>query len=131
MSLSISEGPSAVEGRAHAPARGVAGTPSLPERPLVTIGPSRGWVPLNLRALWAYRELLYFLVWRDVKVRYKQTALGVAWAVIQPLVTALVFALVFGRLAGLPSDGKPYLLFAYAGLLPWTFFANAVTNSGE
>ncbi len=103
----------------------------LPKEPLVTIRPSRTRVPLNLRDLWAYRELLYFLVWRDVKVRYKQTFLGVAWAVIQPLFTMLVFTLFFGKLAGMPSEGIPYPIFAYAGLLPWTFFANAISSSGN
>ncbi|MGI9164775.1 MAG: ABC transporter permease [Pyrinomonadaceae bacterium] len=105
--------------------------PILPDRPLVTIEPSGSWVALDLRSLWVYRELLYFLTWRDVKVRYKQTLLGAAWAIIQPLFSMLVFTLLFGRLAGLPSDGIPYPLFAYAGLLPWTFFQTAVTNSGN
>jgi lipopolysaccharide transport system permease protein len=105
--------------------------PSLPEQPLVRIRPSRGWVALNLRELWAYRELLFFLVWRDVKLRYKQAALGAAWAIIQPLFTMLLFTLFFGQLAGMPSDGIPYPLFAYAGLLPWTYFATAVTASGN
>jgi len=104
---------------------------SLPEQPVVTICPSRKWVALNLGDLWAYREVFYFLMWRDVKVRYKQTLLGVAWAIIQPLFTMLIFWLFFGRLAGLPSDGIPYPLFAYSGLVPWTFFANAVSNGGN
>jgi lipopolysaccharide transport system permease protein len=86
---------------------------------------------LNAVELWRYRELLYFLIWRDVKVKYKQTALGAAWAIIQPLFTMLLFTLIFGRLARMPSDGIPYMLFAYAGLLPWMFFSNAVTNSGN
>jgi lipopolysaccharide transport system permease protein len=103
----------------------------LPEEPLILIEPGRRWVALNLRDLWAYRELLFFLTWRDVKVRYKQTLLGAAWAIIQPLFTMLLFTLFFGKLAGMPSEGIPYPLFAYAGLLPWTFFANAVTNSGN
>jgi lipopolysaccharide transport system permease protein len=107
------------------------GLPPPSEQPLVRIRPSRGWVALNLRELWAYRELLLFLVWRDVKVRYKQTALGAAWAIIQPLFTMLTFTLFFGHLAGMPSDGIPYALFAYAGLLPWTYFATAVTASGN
>jgi lipopolysaccharide transport system permease protein len=81
--------------------------------------------------MWSYRELLYFLIWRDVKVRYKQTGLGVAWAIIQPLFTMIIFTLFFGRLAGVPSDNVPYPLFAYAGLLPWTFFSNAISNSGN
>ena len=100
-------------------------------RPVVRIEPSRSWVMLNLRDVWAYRELLYFLTWRDVKVRYKQTLLGAAWAIIQPLFTMLIFTLFFGKLAGMPSDGIPYALFAYAALLPWTFLSNAVTNSGN
>jgi lipopolysaccharide transport system permease protein len=106
---------------------------SLPEHPLVVIEPSKSWVALNLRDLWTYRELLYFLTWRDVKVRYKQTLLGVAWAIIQPLFTMLIFTVFFGRLGGFEArtEGMPYPLFAYAGLLPWTFFANAVTNSGN
>src|ERR1700686_5124718 len=99
--------------------------------PLIRIRPSKGWVALRLRDLWSYRELLYFLTWRDIKVRYKQTVLGASWAIIQPLFTMLLFTLFFGRLAGLPSDGIPYPIFAYAGLLPWTFFSNAVTNSGN
>lgn len=105
----------------------------LPEEPLVTIAPSRSWVPLNLRDLWAYRELLYFLTWRDVKVRYKQTLLGAAWAIIQPLFSMLVFTLFFGNLAGIASKtgGIPYPIFAYTGLLPWMFFSNAITNSGN
>ena len=100
---------------------------SLPEEPLVTIEPSRSWVALDLRDLWAYRELLYFLMWRDLKVRYKQTVLGVAWVVMQPLFTALIFTIFLGKLAGIPSDNVPYTVFAYAGLLPWTFFAGAVS----
>jgi len=105
----------------------------LPDHPVVTIEPSRLWVALNLRDLWNYRELLYFLTWRDVKVRYKQTALGVAWAIIQPLFTMLIFTLFFGKLAGIEAQtgGIPYPVFAYAGLLPWTFFSNALTSSGN
>jgi lipopolysaccharide transport system permease protein len=104
---------------------------SLPDEPVVRIQPSKKWVAINLRDLWAYRDLLYFLTWRDVKVRYKQTVLGAAWAIIQPLFTMLIFWLFFGRLAGMPSEGIPYPLFALAGLIPWTFFANAITNSGN
>lgn len=103
----------------------------LPEEPLVIIEPNKAWSAVDLRDLWAFRELLYFLTWRDVKVRYKQTELGIAWAIIQPLFTMLVFSLFFGRLAGVPSDNVPYPVFAYAGLLAWTFFANAITNSGN
>ncbi len=104
---------------------------SLHEGPLVVIEPNKAWSASDLRDLWAFRELLYFLTWRDVKVRYKQTELGIAWAIIQPLFTMLVFTLFFGRLAGVPSDNVPYPVFAYAGLLAWTFFANAITNSGN
>src|SRR5258708_22736434 len=89
----------------------------LPEKPLVVIKPRQSWVALDLRNLWSYRELLYFLIWRDVKVRYKQTVLGVAWAILQPLVLILIFTVIFGRVAGLPSDGIPYALFAYSGVL--------------
>jgi homopolymeric O-antigen transport system permease protein len=103
----------------------------LPDKPLHIIEPSKSWVALNLRDLWTYRELLYLLTWRDVKVRYKQTLLGATWAVIQPLCTMLIFTLFFGKLAGIPSNGVPYAIFAYAGLLPWTFFSNAVTNSSN
>ena len=106
-------------------------TRALPDDPLVTIQPGKSWAAVELHDLWAYRDLLYFLTWRDVKVRYKQTALGVAWAIIQPLFTMLVFTLFFGRLAGIQSDNIPYPVFAYAGLLPWTFFANAISNSGN
>lgn len=91
------------------------------------IEPSRGFVSLKLGELWAHRELLYFLVWRDVKVRYKQTALGIAWAVIQPVMTMVVFSVFFGKLAKMPSDGLPYPIFAFAALVPWTLFANGLT----
>ncbi|HEX5708041.1 MAG TPA: ABC transporter permease [Pyrinomonadaceae bacterium] len=103
----------------------------LPEEPLVVIAPSRRRVSLGLRDLWTYRELLYFLVWRDVKVRYKQTALGVVWVVAQPLLTTLIFTIFLGMLAKVPSDGAPYPLFVFAGLLPWTFFSGAVATSGN
>lgn len=95
----------------------------------IVIRPSRGWVPLDFRALWAYRELLYFLTWREVKVRYKQTALGFAWAIIQPFMMMIVFTLFFGTLAKVPSEGIPYPLFSYAALLPWTLFAEGITRS--
>ncbi len=94
---------------------------------VIRIQRSQGWVALQLKELWAYRELLYFLIWRDVKVRYKQTVLGVAWAIIQPVFTMVVFSLFFGRLAKMPSDGIPYPLFSYAALVPWTFFAQGLT----
>ncbi|HEY6333088.1 MAG TPA: ABC transporter permease [Blastocatellia bacterium] len=112
-------------------AEGRIGLITLPDKPLVSIRPSNRWSPLDLRNVWDYRELLYFLMWRDVKVRYKQTALGVAWAIIQPLLTMVVFSLLFGRLAHVPSDGVPYPLFAFAGLLPWIFVSSAVTASGN
>jgi lipopolysaccharide transport system permease protein len=103
----------------------------ISDKPLVTIKPSRSWVALDLRDLWLHRELLYFLIWRDVKVRYKQTLLGVLWVVIQPLLTTLIFTLFFGILAGVPSEGMPYPVFVFAGLLPWMFFSNAVTQSSN
>jgi lipopolysaccharide transport system permease protein len=99
--------------------------------PVIRIAPSRGWVALNLADVWEYRELLYFLIWRDIKVRYKQTAFGATWAVLQPLLTMLVFSIFFGRLAKVPSDGIPYPLFSYIALVPWTFFANAMTQSSN
>ncbi len=94
---------------------------------VIRIEPSKGWVALQLKELWAYRELVYFLIWRDVKVRYKQTVLGVAWAIIQPVFTMVVFSLFFGRLAKMPSDGIPYPLFSYAALVPWAFFSHGLT----
>src|ERR1043166_8946859 len=104
--------------------------PELPVKPTV-IEPRGFLVGLDLRHLWAYRELLYFLTWRDVKVRYKQTLLGAAWAILQPLLTMLIFTLLFGRLAGIKSEGVPYPIFAFGGLLVWVFFSNSVTNSGN
>jgi lipopolysaccharide transport system permease protein len=101
------------------------------EAPTTIIRPSRGWVSLNLRDLWRYRELLYFLTWRDIKVRYKQTVLGAAWAVLQPFFTMVVFSVFFGRLAQVPSDGIPYPIFSYSALLPWQLFAHALTESGN
>lgn len=99
--------------------------------PTIVITPSKGWIRLGLADVWAYRELLYFLTWRDIKVRYKQTALGAAWAVLQPFLTMVVFSLFFGRLAQIPSEGVPYPIFSYAALVPWTFFANGVTLSSQ
>ena len=99
--------------------------------PVLIIKPSKGWVSLRLRELWEYRELLYFLTWRDIKVRYKQTVLGAAWAVIQPFFTMLVFSIFFGKLAKMPSDGIPYPIFSYAGLVPWTFFVNGLAQSSN
>jgi lipopolysaccharide transport system permease protein len=89
--------------------------------PVIRIEPSKGWVSLKLKEFWEYRELLYFLIWRDIKVRYKQTVLGASWAIIQPFFTMVIFSLFFGRLAKIPSDGIPYPLFSYAALVPWTF----------
>jgi lipopolysaccharide transport system permease protein len=99
------------------------------EKPLWRIAPPQGWFELNLRELWDYRELLYFFVWRDLKVRYKQTAIGVAWVVIQPLLAMVVFTLFFGRLAKMPSEGLPYPVFYYTALLPWLYFAASLTNA--
>lgn len=98
---------------------------------VITIGPSRGLASLNLRDVVAYRELLYFLVWRDVKVRYKQTAVGAAWAVLQPVTTMIVFSVFFGRLAKVPSDGVPYPVFAFAAMVPWQLFAFSLTESSN
>lgn len=95
------------------------------------IEPSRGWVSLKLGELWAYRELLYILTWRDIKVRYKQTIVGVLWAIIQPFLTMVVFSLFLGNLANIPSDDVPYPIFSYAALVPWTFFANGLTQSAN
>ena len=103
----------------------------MSEPTITIITPQSGWMPLNARELWTYRELMFFLVWRDIKVRYKQTILGVAWAVIQPFSTMVIFSLFFGRLAGIPSDGVPYPIFCFAALVPWTFFANALTQSSN
>jgi len=104
----------------------ITGTRTLPVQ---RIGRTRGWVAIRLRELWEYRELLTFLVWRDLKVRYRQTVLGASWAILQPLFTMLIFALFFGRLAGIPSDGVPYPLFTFAALVPWMFFAQGLTLS--
>jgi lipopolysaccharide transport system permease protein len=115
-----------VEESAHT----IAGKPESGARRIrIEAGRKAGLAELS--ELWAYRELLYFLAWRDVKVRYKQTALGVAWALIQPVLTMVIFSIFFGRLAGVPSEGMPYPIFVYAGLLPWTFFSNAITSSGD
>jgi lipopolysaccharide transport system permease protein len=104
---------------------------TVPNASILRIRPSRGWRHLNLRELWEYRELLYYLSWRDIKVRYKQTVLGAAWAIIQPFMTMVVFSLFFGKLAKMPSDGIPYPLFAFAALVPWTFFANGLAQSSN
>jgi lipopolysaccharide transport system permease protein len=100
-----------------------------PELPVLRIAPPRGWLDIDFRELWAARELLYFFVWRDIKVRYKQTAIGAAWAVIQPFMTMVVFSLFFGKLAKMDSYGLPYPVFYYSALLPWMYFANALQNA--
>lgn len=104
---------------------------STADIPVIRIEPSHGWISLKLHELWEYRELLYFLAWRDIKVRYKQTVLGAAWAIIQPFFTMVVFSIFFGRLAQVPSDGLPYPIFSFAALVPWTFFANSLNQSSN
>jgi len=101
----------------------------LPE--LVVIKPVKGWVPLNLKDLWLYRELIYFLTWRDLKVRYKQSVLGILWAILKPFMNMVIFSIIFGTLAKIPSDGIPYPIFSYTGLLPWGFFAAALEVSAR
>lgn len=98
---------------------------------VLVIQPTHGWRRINLGEIWRYRELLYFLTWRDIKVRYKQTVLGAAWAIIQPFFTMVIFSIFFGRLAKIPSDGIPYPIFSYAALVPWTFFANGLRQSTD
>lgn len=109
----------------------LASSSSSSDPPVFRIEPNRGWVALKLSELWEYRELLYFLAWRDIKIRYKQTLLGAAWAIIQPFFTMVVFSVFFGRLAHIPSDGVPYPLFSYTALVPWTFFANGLNQSSN
>jgi lipopolysaccharide transport system permease protein len=99
--------------------------------PVLRIEPSSGWGPLNLKDMWTFRELFYFLTWRDIKLRYKQTELGIAWAILQPLLTMVIFSLFFGRLAKIPSDGIPYPVFAFTALVPWIFFANGLTQASN
>src|SRR5271157_2172691 len=105
--------------------------PQVAQAPLPTIRiePPKGWFHVDLRELWHARELIYFFVWRDLKVRYKQTAIGAAWAVLQPLMTMVVFSLFFGRLAKIPSGGVPYPIFYFSALLPWMYFAGALQNA--
>jgi lipopolysaccharide transport system permease protein len=111
---------------------GVAGPPpALEPTPPTVIEPARGWIPLDVAELWQFRELLFFLVWRDLKVRYKQTILGLGWAVLQPVLTMVVFTLFFGKLARVSSDGLPYSLFTFVGLVPWTFFAYGLAQSAN
>jgi lipopolysaccharide transport system permease protein len=104
---------------------------SAQSAPSIIIKPQKGWISIGFKDLWRYRELLYFLTWRDIKVRYKQTALGAAWAIIQPFFTMVVFSIFFGRLAKVPSEGTPYPVFTYCALLPWQLFAHALTQSGN
>jgi lipopolysaccharide transport system permease protein len=98
-------------------------------KPTVVVQPSRSLLSLGLREVWRYRELLYFLVWRDIKIRYKQTLIGAMWAVFQPLLTILIFTIVFGYFVNVPSDGLPYPIFVFAALLPWTYFSEATSRS--
>jgi homopolymeric O-antigen transport system permease protein len=109
----------------------MASAPAPLERFDFSVEPTRGWAPPRLGVLWEYRELVVFLAWRDIAVRYKQSLLGVAWAVIQPVITMLVFTLIFGRFARLPSDGVPYAVFTYSALLPWQLFSTATTRSAN
>ncbi|MBI5492383.1 MAG: ABC transporter permease [Deltaproteobacteria bacterium] len=95
----------------------------------IVIEPKKGWIPVNVREVWRFRELLYFLAWRDVKVKYKQTFIGIAWAVLQPVLAMLIFSVIFGRFANMPSDGAPYPIFVFIGLLPWTYFASVLGQS--
>lgn len=104
---------------------------AAPSEQITLIQPLRGWIALDLREMWRYRELLFFFIWRDIKVRYKQTLLGASWAILQPVFTMIVFSIFFGRLAKIPSDGIPYPIFSYAGLLPWTFFAAGLANGAN
>jgi len=118
------------EGVTAAPAK-IQREYNLPLTPVVTIKPTKAWLPLDLRHLWTSRELLYFLMWRDIKVRYKQTLLGALWAILQPLVMMIIFAIFFGKLARMPTQGIPSPLFYYAGLSLWTFFSNSITNGAN
>jgi lipopolysaccharide transport system permease protein len=110
----------------HSASAGLTGQP-----PMTIIRPAKGWNAINLRDLWRYRELIFFLIWRDISVRYKQTALGAAWAILQPFLTMVIFSVVFGQLAKIPSDGLPYPIFTYAALLPWQLFAYALSESSN
>lgn len=113
------------------PSEQVSALVETPDVPEIIIEPTTGWVSLKLHDLWEYRELLYFLTWRDIKVRYKQTVLGMAWAIIQPFFTMVIFSLFFGKLGGIPSDGIPYPIFSFAALVPWYFFANGLGQSAN
>ena len=124
--MTISEAPIA----APAPAQNLPSA-SLPDQPLIKIRPSRRWSFLDLHDIWAHRELFYFLVWRDVKVRYKQTVLGASWVILQPLLMTIIFMVFLGMIIRVQTPGVPYPLFLYAALLPWTFFSNAVASSSH
>jgi lipopolysaccharide transport system permease protein len=114
-----------------APTKTMSSVPQqVAKESVVVVQPQRGWLQMDFVGLWKYRELLYFLVWRDIKVRYKQTAIGAAWAICQPLLTMMIFTVIFGRFAKIPSDNVPYPIFAFAGLLPWTYFSQSITRSG-
>lgn len=119
-----------LNGLVEPPTRADESNPQSDLKPII-IEPAKGWVGLRLDEIWAYRELLFFLMWRDIKVRYKQTVMGVLWAVIQPFFTMVVFSLFFGRLANIPSDDLPYPIFAFAALVPWTFFSNALSMASN
>ena len=106
-------------------------TTTSSDEEIIFIKPTKGWGSLNLRELWLYRELVYFLTWRDLKVRYKQTALGAGWAILQPVLSMIVFSIFFGGLLSVPSEGVPYPIFSYAALLPWGVFAKALTDTGR
>jgi len=125
--MSVSRQPKA----SASPPAGTCENKPLPLTPVIKIRASKKWAPIDVGEIWAHRELLYFLVWRDLKVRYKQTILGVSWVVLQPLLMTLVFAVFLGKIAQVPSGTVPYVLFLYSGLLPWTFFTNAVATSSH
>lgn len=116
---------------AAATAKPPASPPAEARHPVLVIAPARGWALVNVRELWAHRELLFFLVWRDIKVRYKQTLLGAAWAVLQPVLMMIVFTIFFGKMAAVPTGGLPYPVFVFAGLLPWSFFSTAIASAGN
>ena len=132
MGTVVNEQPQREAGRALPSLAVAAASPRRPVAgPTLRIEPQRGWASLQLRELWEYRELLYFLIWRDVKVRYKQTVLGAAWAILQPFFTMVVFSVFFGLLAKMPSEGVPYPVFSYAALVPWTFFATGLSQASN
>jgi lipopolysaccharide transport system permease protein len=116
---------------AEVPSQSPSTLPPVDDEKITLIEPLRGWVHLGLREMWDYRELLFFFTWRDIKVRYKQTVLGASWAILQPFFSMVVFSVFFGQLAKIPSDGIPYPIFSYTGLLPWTFFANGLSSAAN